>query len=64
MCSIYPLYNRECKVIQSRNVRFENGGCEQVFASSTEPNQIVFRIIRHGVAGDANAWTTNFKNSN
>ena len=51
-----PLYNISTGKVEfwDRNVRFENVLSSQVFAKTPDPTQFVFRIVRHGMAGDVN----------
>lgn len=51
-----PMYNISNKAIEfwDRNVRFENQLSKDVFENYPNPSEFVFRITRHGVAGDVN----------
>lgn len=51
-----PLYNITDGEVQfwDRNVRFEYQLNQDVFASYPNPSEVVFRITRHGAAGDMN----------
>lgn len=51
-----PMYNLTTNQIEfwDRNVRFENQLSQDVFERYPNPSEFVFRITRHGVAGDVN----------
>lgn len=51
-----PVYNIEAQEIQffDRSMRFENQLNHDVFSKFPNPSEYVFRITRHGAAGDVN----------
>lgn len=51
-----PLYNINEREIQffDRSIRFENQLSQDVFSKFANPSEYVFRITRHGSAGDVN----------